>query len=137
LPRDEKPSDTEKGKLQIQYFLIQVSKCGSESILRDGFYQHENWMDTHHDADYGNVRIGDILIIYFASNSIKFPQQIKKVYRVSSVSENNFKPTVYDTALLVSLYFITYLGFSKIYGWLLLDGKNNSFISNSQCNGRI
>jgi len=94
-------------------------------------------MDTHHDADHGNVRIGDILIIYFASNSIKFPQQIKKVYRVSSVSENNFKPTVYDTALLVSLYFITYLGFSKIYGWLLLDGKNNSFISNSQCNGRI
>ena len=79
MPRDEKPSDTEKGKLQIQYFLIQVSKCGSESILRDGFYQHENWMDTHHDADYGNVRIGDILIIYFASNSIKFPQQIKKV----------------------------------------------------------
>lgn len=49
----------------------------------------------------------------------------------------SFKPTVYDTALLVSLYFITYLGFSKIYGWLLLDGKNNSFISNSQCNGRI
>jgi len=49
----------------------------------------------------------------------------------------SFKPAVYDTALLVSLYFITYLGFSKIYGWLLLDGKNNSFISNSQCNGRI
>lgn len=49
----------------------------------------------------------------------------------------SFKPTVYDTALLVSLYFITYLGFSKIYGWLLLDGKNNPFISNSQCNGRI
>jgi hypothetical protein len=137
LPRDEKPSDTEKGKLQIQYFLIQVSKYGSESILRDGFYQHENWTDTYHDADHGNVRIGDILIIYFASNSIKFPQQIKKVYRVSSVSENNFKPTVCDTALLVSLHFITYLGFSKIYGWLLLDGKNNSFISNSQCNGRI
>lgn len=89
MPRDEKPSDTEKGKLQIQYFLIQVSKYGSESILRDSFYQHENWMDTHHDADHGNVRIGDILIIYFASNSIKFPQQIKKVYRVSSVSENN------------------------------------------------
>ncbi|HEY6166233.1 MAG TPA: hypothetical protein VIW25_15130 [Nitrososphaeraceae archaeon] len=136
MPRDETVR-YRKRQTSDQYFLIQVSKYGSESILRDGFYQHENWMDTHHDADHGNVRIGDILIIYFASNSIKFPQQIKKVYRVSSVSENNFKPTVYDTALLVSLYFITYLGFSKIYGWLLLDGKNNSFISNSQCNGRI
>lgn len=127
MPRDEKPSDTEKGKLQIQYFLIQVSKCGSESILRDGFYQHENWMDTHHDADYGNVRIGDILIIYFASNSIKFPQQIKKVYRVSSVSENNFKPTVYDTALLVSLYFITYLVFLKNV-WMVVIRWEEQFL---------
>jgi hypothetical protein len=81
----------------------------------------------HHDADHGNVRIGDILIIYFASNSIKFTQQIKKVYRVSSVSENNFKPTVYDTALLVSLYFITYLVFLKNV-WMVVIRWEEQFL---------
>ena len=69
--------------------MIQVNKIGSENLLKNGVYKHENWMDTPRDSAHGNVRIGDILVIYFGTNSIGFQKQVKKIYRVNSVSNNN------------------------------------------------
>lgn len=85
LFEEKKPQDyLEYKRQQNQYFLIQVNRAGSENLLKNGVYQHENWMYTPHDNAHGNVRIGDILVIYFASNSIEFQKQVKKIYRVNS-----------------------------------------------------
>ena len=51
----------------------------------DGFVIHPR------DSGHGKVKAGDILVIYFASNSIEFEGQIGKVYRVDSVSEDNVR----------------------------------------------
>jgi hypothetical protein len=56
----------------IQYFLIQVSEFGSKNLVENSFYQHVNWKDTPRDIDHGKVNKGDILLIYFARNSIKY-----------------------------------------------------------------
>ncbi len=74
-----------------QYFLLQVSRSGSEEVLSKGHYERTNWHDTPRDYQHGMVKGGDILLVYFAAQSIKYKMQLKKVYRVDSVSENNLR----------------------------------------------
>ncbi|HSF49803.1 MAG TPA: hypothetical protein VLA74_03505 [Nitrososphaeraceae archaeon] len=74
---------------QIQYFLVQVNELGSKNILNNNFYEHHNWDQTPRDKDHGIVQSGDILLVYFASQSIQFKKQLKKIYRVIEVKENH------------------------------------------------
>jgi len=73
---------------QIQYFLVQVNELGSKNILNNNFYEHPNWNQTPRDKDHGLVQSGDLLVVYFASKSIQYKKQLKKIYRVINVSEN-------------------------------------------------
>jgi len=69
-----------------QYFLIQVNERGSQNILENNTYRHLRWFDVPKDIDHGKVKEGDILLVYFARNSIKYKQCLKKVFLVDSVS---------------------------------------------------
>ncbi len=72
-----------------QYFLVQVNQSGSEEILNHNGYEHRNWKETPRDIYHGMVRTGDLLLIYFARQAIKYKMQLKKIYKVRSVSEHN------------------------------------------------
>ena len=74
---------------QIQYFLVQVNEFGSKNILNNNFYEHLNWDQTPRDKDHGIVKTGDILLVYFASQSIRYKKLLKKIYRVTKITENN------------------------------------------------
>jgi predicted Mrr-cat superfamily restriction endonuclease len=73
----------------IQYFLVQVNEFGSKNILNNNIYEHQNWYQTPRDKDHGIVQSGDILLVYFASQSIQYKKQLKKIYRVIDVKENH------------------------------------------------
>lgn len=75
----------------MSYFLVQVGDYGSKTLLEKGFYQHINWYNTARDSDHGKVLKGDILLVYFASNSVKYKMTLKKVYKVNEISKDNFK----------------------------------------------
>ena len=76
---------------QTQYFLVQVSEFGGENVLNNLMYQHVNWNKTPRDGHHGKVREGDILLVYFARGSPKFKMELKKIYRVNSVSNQNIR----------------------------------------------
>ncbi|HEX5186070.1 MAG TPA: hypothetical protein VFV86_04190, partial [Nitrososphaeraceae archaeon] len=76
-------------KREVQYFLVQVNRPGSENIINFNKYEHYNWQDTPRDIYHGQVKEGDKLLVYFASNSINYKKQLKKIYRVKQVSEKN------------------------------------------------
>lgn len=70
-------------------FLLQVSRPGSKNILENGRYRNNLWRSKPRDRDHGIVRVGDLLLVYFASGSINFKRQLRRIYRVISVSEGN------------------------------------------------
>ena len=72
-----------------RYFLVQVTKEGSENILKNNRYQHSDWERYSKDHDHGKVKNGDILLLYFASGSILYKKHLKKIYKVNNVLENN------------------------------------------------
>ena len=51
------------------------------------------------------VKAGDILVVYFASNSIEFERQIGKLYRVDSVSDDNVRFNVSEIKELSGITF--------------------------------
>ena len=73
----------------IQYFLVQVTKDGSLNILTNKRYQNSDWKSKSRNHDHGKVKKGDILLVYFAGNSIQYTHQLKKIYNVDSVSSDN------------------------------------------------
>lgn len=77
-----------------QYFLVQVSKPGAENILNNSIYTHYDWDKTPRDSDHGEVRKGDHLLVYFARQSPKYKMELKKIYRVNSVSDRSSKFTL-------------------------------------------
>ena len=81
----------EKRTKESHYFLIQVSDIGSKNIINNSFYEHPNWDETPRDKYHGMVRVGDILLIYFANSSIQYNKQIKKIYKVTQITENNVR----------------------------------------------
>lgn len=87
--RGSKKQNLDQSAKKIQYFLVQVSKRGGENVLNNLMYRHIDWNKTPHDSDHGKVREGDLLLVYFASGSPKYKQQLKKIYRVESVSDQN------------------------------------------------
>ena len=73
----------------MQYFLVQVTEAGSLEILNKNIYQSQGWKNNSRNHDHGKVKKGDILLVYFAGNSIRYTQQLKKVYTVDIVSSDN------------------------------------------------
>ena len=77
----------EKRKKEPQYFLVQVNEAGSQNLLNKNIYQNKNW--KLRNQDQGKVKKDDMLLVYFAGNSIQYPQQLKKIYHVKKVSPDN------------------------------------------------
>jgi len=73
------------------FFLVQVTEPGSKEILNELAYSHPDWQSNKRDSDHGKVKTGDYLLIYFAGQSIDFERQLKKIYHVDSVSQNNIE----------------------------------------------
>lgn len=87
-------------------FLVQVSKRGSVNVLKNGRYKNEHWQSKSRDRDHGKVRTGDLLLIYFAAKgSINFKGQLRRIYRVVSVSKGNL---VFELKLEKDLNPLTY-----------------------------
>ena len=80
------PSTDNTNSNPKQYFLIQVNEKGSRNLLENKTYAHVDWENTPKDSAHGQVQNGDLLIVYFARNSIQFKQLLRKVYVVDSVS---------------------------------------------------
>ena len=72
-------------------FLVQVNKRGSIQLLKNGWYENERWRSKTRDRDHGKVKVGDLLLIYFAHGSIDFKGQLRRIYGVIKVSEGNEK----------------------------------------------
>jgi hypothetical protein len=81
-----KTGDHPNGKNETQYFLLQVSDFGSEQIL-DGYYEHWDWSENKRDEAHGDVRPGDLLLVYFTSKSLIHQKQVKMIYKVKSVTK--------------------------------------------------
>jgi hypothetical protein len=76
-------------KKEYQYFLVQVTEAGSLEILDKNMYQSQGWKINSRNHDHGKVKKGDILVVYFAGNSVRYNQQLKKIYTVDNVSPDN------------------------------------------------
>lgn len=71
-----------------QYFLLQVSKPGSTNILENGKYNHPNWDYSRKNKAHGEIKVGDLLLVYFAGKSIDHKQTLKMIYKVKSITED-------------------------------------------------
>ena len=78
-------------KNDTQYFLIQVGDFGSDTIIKKGFYQHEGWQETPRDSAHGEVKIDDVLLVYFTSTAMDHQKTLKMIYQVKSISKNNIR----------------------------------------------
>lgn len=86
-----------------QYFLVQVNEFGSKNLLEKKYYQHEGWKETPRDSDHGKVKVGDILAVYFASKAIDFQKQMRKLYKVDSITRGNVRFNVSEIKELAGL----------------------------------
>lgn len=105
----------------MQYFLVQVSSFGSKNILQNSYYENLNWKNDKRDSDHGKVRVGDIIVVYFTGNSIKFKNTIKKIYRVNSITEENAR---FNLSELLTLNGIPYSEIVK-----LKENSMNKYLS--------
>lgn len=80
-----------KVKNELQYFLVQVSEFGSQNLIKNGYYQHEGWQETPRDSAHGEVKVGDLLLVYFARKSIDHQMSLKMIYQVESITKNNVR----------------------------------------------
>jgi len=74
-----------------QFFLLQVNGKGSKSVLENK-YLYEKWADfetNKRDRVYGEVKPGDVLLVYFANESAIHSKMVKMVYTVASVSNDH------------------------------------------------
>lgn len=78
-------------KSKPDVFLVQVNKPGSINVLRNNKYRNENWQLKPRDKAHGKVRVGDLLLIYFAGGAIEYQKQLKLVCKVIDVSEGNIE----------------------------------------------
>lgn len=70
-------------------FLVQVSEQGSTNILKNGRYRNEDWQVRSKDHAHGQVKQGDLLLVYFAGGAIDYRKQLKTVFRVNEVLDAN------------------------------------------------
>jgi hypothetical protein len=68
---------------------MQVSEDGSPNILKNQKYQNPRWSSKPRDKHHGEVRTGDLIIVYFAGAAIDYQKQLRMVYQVSKVSSDN------------------------------------------------
>ncbi|QLH09463.1 AAA family ATPase [Candidatus Nitrosotenuis sp. DW1] len=83
-----------KTKNETQYFLVQVSELGSQNIIKNGMYEHVGWQETPRDSAHGEVKVGDLLVVYFAKRSADYQQTLKMIYQVKSITKDNIRFTV-------------------------------------------
>lgn len=66
-------------------FLLQVNRPGSTNILQNGRYVNKDWRSRTKDKDHGEVKVGDLILVYFAGQAIDFQKQLRQVYKVEEV----------------------------------------------------
>jgi len=74
-----------------QFFLLQVNKYGSDQILNQGMYEHLDWRINRKDIAHGEVKVGDLILVYFTSTAPLFKKILKMIYVVSAVKKDNTK----------------------------------------------
>ena len=74
-----------------QFFLVQVNDHGSNQVLNKGMYEHPGWRNNRKDIAHGEVKVGDVILVYFTSTSILFKKILKMIYLVSAVKKDNTK----------------------------------------------
>jgi len=84
-------SDFKEEKGETQYFLLQVGSFGSPHVLNEGYHQHEDWDRSDRWRVRGEVKSGDLLLVYFTSTAIKYKKTLKMIYKVKSVTKNNVR----------------------------------------------
>lgn len=72
-------------------FLMQVSEDGSKNILTNRKYRNPIWSSKRRDRDHGKVKVGDLILVYFAGAAINYHKQLRMVYRVTKVSKGNIE----------------------------------------------
>ena len=72
------------------YFLLQVSDVshGYPNIINNHRYQNEAWASKPKDIAHGDVKPGDVLLVYCTSKVSDCPSSIAFQVRVKSVSED-------------------------------------------------
>lgn len=70
-------------------FLVQVNKPGSTNILQNRKYVNEDWHLRTKDKAHGEVKTGDLLLVYFAGQALDFQKQLRQAYRVEDVLRDN------------------------------------------------
>ena len=68
---------------------MQASTNGGASILNQDKYENLKWESKPRDRDHGKVKVGDILVVYFTSAVPKLKEQIRLVYEVERINNNN------------------------------------------------
>lgn len=72
-------------------FLMQVSEDGSINILTNQKYRNSRWPSKPRDKDHGKVKVGDLILVYFAGAAIDCQKQLRMVYQVTKVSKGNIE----------------------------------------------
>jgi len=72
-------------------FLMQVSEDGSINILTNRKYRNSRWPSKPRDKDHGKVKVGDLILVYFAGAAIDYRKQLRMVYQVTKVSKGNIE----------------------------------------------
>ena len=73
------------------YFLIQLSITGFQDMLHKNRYLNKDWRKKAGDSAQGKINIGDYLIIYFTNRVPVTKKQIKYIYRVINIKNNNIE----------------------------------------------
>ena len=88
-----------------QIFLLEVSDKGSKEILQNT-YLYPDWKSVNNKRDrvYGEVKPGDVLLVYFTNSAVIHSKMVKMVYRVSSVSEDHVELKIRSVKQLAGVH---------------------------------
>jgi len=92
---DSENTVSEEGKKErigddTRFFLLLPNELGSSQLLENS-YTHVGWSDPgdQKPKKYGEVKIGDIILVYFAAKSVTHAMLLKTAYKVVDVSKNH------------------------------------------------
>lgn len=96
----------EKINDDARFFLLLPNEKGSVQLLENS-YTHDGWSQPgdQKPKKYGEVKEGDIILVYFAAKSVMHAKLLKTAYKVSKVSENH---ETLDLKPIKDLFGITY-----------------------------
>jgi hypothetical protein len=71
------------------YFLLQISQSGFKDLINDGIYKNLNWRNNNRNRDQGSMKENDIVVIYFTGKILFYKRQIKYIYQISKIENDN------------------------------------------------